>query len=206
MPVIQHLLRWPTCDFLTVSPTGGNCRSLCVTDAETKAREAAQATTPGSQSQNANSLEPAFSTPPAPVQTPPGMGSGPSRAWVGMDMAHWGPAAGPHGQRGLGGERTGQGAGGRQGLGSRTQKPLLSAKVGPWGRIPPVHRALQLLREPPAGNGGLAFPSYLRPAQNAGSLLPAQPPRPSGPGPPGSPRFNIPSSVKTPPGTCPAVV
>ena len=33
-------------------------------------------------------------------------------------MAHWGPAAGPHGQRGLGGERTGQGAGGRQGPGT----------------------------------------------------------------------------------------
>lgn len=28
-PVIQHLLRWPTCDFSTVSPAGGNGHSLC---------------------------------------------------------------------------------------------------------------------------------------------------------------------------------
>ena len=38
-PVIQHLLHLPTCDFLIVSPAGGNGHSLCVTDARTKARE-----------------------------------------------------------------------------------------------------------------------------------------------------------------------
>lgn len=90
--------------------------------------------------------------------------------------------------------------------GPEIQKPLLSVKDGPWGRIPPhpCTGHCSSHREPPAGNSSLAFPSYLRPAQNPGSLLPAQPPLPSRPSPPGSPRFNVPSSVKTPPGTCPA--
>ena len=145
MPVIQHLLRWPTCDFLTVSPMGGNGHSLCVTDAETKAREAAEATTPGSQNQNANSLEPAFSTPPAPVQTPPGMGRGPSRAWVGMDMAHWGARGRASWPEGPWRRENGPGCWRKAGpRGPGTQKPLLSVKVRPRGRIPPMRRALQL--------------------------------------------------------------
>lgn len=109
---------------------------------EQKPGKAAEATTPGPQNQNANILEPGFSTHLQPqCRHRREWGAGPPRHGVGTDMAHWGPAAGPHGHRGLRGERMGQGAGGRQGPGAWDTGGLLVRKTA-RGKIPHVHRAL----------------------------------------------------------------
>ena len=99
---------------------------------EQRPGKAAEATTPGPQNQNANILEPGFSTHLQPqCRHRREWGAGPPRHGVGMDMAHWGPAAGPYGHRGLRGERMGQGAGGRQGPGAWDTEGLLVRRTGP---------------------------------------------------------------------------
>lgn len=143
---------------------------------EQRPGKAAEVTIPGPQNQNANVLEPGFSTHLHPqFRHHREWGVGPPWHGVGMDMAHWGPAAGPHAQRGLRGERTGQGAGGRQGPAAWDTGGLFSVrKTGLWGRS---HMCTGHSRcEPPAGNGGLAFPSCLHRSQNPSSLLQAEPP------------------------------
>lgn len=141
---------------------------------EQKPGKAAEATTPGPQNQRANILEPGFSTNLQPqCRHRREWGAGPPWHGVGMDMAHWGPAAGPHGHRGLRGERMGQGAGGRQGPGAWDTGGLLVRKTA-RGKIPHVHRALPLRAA--SRDGGLAFPACLRRSQNPSSLLQAEPP------------------------------
>ena len=64
---------------------------------EQRPGKAAEVTIPGPQNQNANVLEPGFSTHLHPqFRHHREWGVGPPWHGVGMDMAHWGPAAGPH--------------------------------------------------------------------------------------------------------------
>lgn len=127
---------------------------------EQRPGKAAETTIPGPQNQNANILEPALSTHLQPqCRHHREWGGGPPGHGMGMDMAHWGPAAGPHGQRGRRGERTGQGAGGRQGPRAWDTEGLFSVqKTGPGGRSPPCARHFTPTASRQQGTVALPFP------------------------------------------------
>lgn len=170
---------------------------------EQRPGKAAEATIPGPQNQNANILEPALSTHLQPqCRHHRGMGGGPPGHRMGMDMAHWGPAAGPHGQRAAE-ERTGQGAGGRQGPRAwDTERSLLSAKDKAPGEDPPMRKALHSHCEAASEEPWLCLSLLSPPIPEPRLSPPGRASPPSGPGPPRvSPRCSVPSSVKTPLGT-----
>lgn len=157
---------------------------------EQKPGKAAEATTPGPQNQRANILEPGFSTHLQPqCRHRREWGAGPPWHGVGMDMAHWGPAAGPHGHRGLRGERMGQGAGGRQGPGAWDTGGLLVRKTG-RGEDPTRAQGT-----PAASRQQGRWPCLSRlspPIPEPQLSPPGRASLPSCPSPPGSPHFSVP--------------
>ena len=172
--------------------------TLCVTDAGTKARE-------GGRGDHSRATEPErkcpgawfLHTPPSPVQTSQGMGSGPSLARGGHGhgpLGASGRASCPEGpQRRENRPRCWRKAG-PGGLGH--MRSLLSAKDRPLGKIPHVHRALPLRA---ASRERWPCLSLLSPPIPEPQLSPpGRASLPSCLSPPGSPRFSVPSSVKAP--------